>query len=260
MKSIIVSSFVCLATAAVLAQSVTAPGGQAVATKLKDAGKAMLAYANDYDNHLPLAFARNAQGKNLSNQVRAVPAVDRMDQQVWANTLASYWVKDTLKIDAPTYPWNDHKSGDAIGITMNGLLHTYEVSSVANEKVIPLLWTPFGKANTFGALANPGMRCYDIDRCIFQNENVSTAVYSGPSEVKPFGDHLYEITLDLSVKTHKAFIEVRDWKTGFYVYGSPTYGTNGKIYHGLVSGARVQENGSPNGNTYSLHFAPDRLD
>lgn len=249
MKSVLATSLVCVTTAAVLTQSVTAQGGDPITKKLSAAGKAMMAYASDFDDRLPMAFARDTNGKNHWNQVSSVPATERLDQQIWANTLAPYWGKNALEIEGPTYAFNQTASGEKIGITLNGLLHSLEISSIAHKPLVPVLWTPYGKMNTIGALANPVLSCYNVETCTYSNGKVSTSAMKGPAELSPFGDRLYEITLDLNVKKPMAYGLPKDWKTSVYV----------RTESGLaMTQFESSLKGWPDHRRAAAHFAPDR--
>lgn len=218
MKPLLVPVLVVSGLAVAVVTSAKAPSTDPVAVKMHAAGQGMLAYAADFDSTLPHAFPRGTDGKYRYLDAHRVPAVDALDSQIWANSVRSYWTgAEPLALSGPVNAFpNMPSSGDKVGIVMNGLLHDFPLSGVTAKGLVPLMWTPYGEQNTYGTIANPTLNCDFIEVCRYLVNSNGFSVYKGPNGVIPFGDKLYVVTVDLTVKQLFAVGSAGAWKTTLY--------------------------------------------
>lgn len=248
MKQIITITTTVAGVAATLVS--LAPSGDPVAAQVATVAKGMLVYASDYNDMMPLAFAKASEGEQWHwSKVYRSPDIHNLDAHVWANTVRPYWQAERpLALDGPTHIYNlSIQEGHSIGITYNGLLHGFPTSSIENPKLVPITWTPYGKQNYYGALANPSLHCILFHKpCRFGNEMASGAMFMGSKPIVDFSGRLYVANGDLSISKPKASVpDVKQWKEGIWVE---------------VPGARAYAS-APSGKTGGnapKFFAPDR--
>jgi hypothetical protein len=154
-------------------------GDDGLAKRLHLLGTAFLAYANDYDGRLPLAYAIQG-GVWQTNSAIPTPADWRPSttpQQregysvAWANSVVPYLGKAKGDLVLPRTTKHRHKDWDSdyahpakpwsnTSLSFNGLLHAWETSSIAAPHKFPMLWSAWGNVQLEGyAHTSPALYC-----------------------------------------------------------------------------------------------------
>lgn len=226
MKQILAISAIAVAFAGIVVNAVGADSQtDPISSKIYLLGQGMLAYASDHDDTLPLGFAK-IQDQWRWNKIFRAPDISNPDANVWANSVKPYWqFSNALALDAPTHVYNPNFSnGDAIGITYNGLLHQLKVGSVEHKQLVPLMWTPYGNQNFYGAIANPSLACImPSETCIFGQMHVRGVHFSAPKDIVDFESKLYTVSLDLTVRKPNTITTVDAWQNGIFVSNARAY-------------------------------------
>lgn len=149
--------------------------------------KAMLIYANDNNGFFPQSMGTRADGNGMwATMYPAPPGVIadsnwtdpfyiRAAGSHWANVIRSYVTKaehyrdpGQQVVGLPTDFFTPGMKPLAVGLTMNGLLHSYPRSSVDNPGLVPLIWAGNGSVAILGrATTNPVLNCQSAGPCRF---------------------------------------------------------------------------------------------
>jgi hypothetical protein len=157
------------------------PTEKICAQNLSRAGLAVLMYAQDYDERLPMAYELDRPGGRwLWNEPAPVPADWRQagsqrGSAVWVNALTPYIRARFWNLSCPaTLPERlegvDYsrrvRSPQAVSYTYNGYLHSYPLALVLNNPArVPAIWEGLGRQHLIGfALVNPALRCDRTDK------------------------------------------------------------------------------------------------
>jgi hypothetical protein len=172
-------------------------GGPQLLNQFRTLAASARAYAEDNDERLPLAFSFDTTANQWRyNRYFQVPAGWRRstselqnfeESHAWANSLQPYFgdwdVLETPGLpevrtgnladyDDPRFPWTN------VSVSMNGLLHTYPLPSIAEPSRLPLFWHGHGRASLAGAeVTTPSLNCsqYPQTPCVYVPE-----LHSGP--------------------------------------------------------------------------------
>jgi prepilin-type N-terminal cleavage/methylation domain-containing protein len=163
----------------VFAQAKESAKKTAALSGTKQMGTSLAIYMADYDDLFPFAFSQRTNGTWRHSTVHPVPngaiadgawnvePVLTENQVFYANSLNPY-VKN---YDIYGNPGQSDAaiSGDIysttirpamMGMTFNGLLHTYSGTAIENPSIVPTMWTGTGNIKIKGrASANPSLRC-----------------------------------------------------------------------------------------------------
>lgn len=168
----------------VFAQAKLAAKKTVAISNLKQVGTATMLYAGDNDDGLPFSMIRNASGNWQYTLLAEVPADWRLTSAAsierhtvyWANSLMPFMKsKDLLAIQGatPRVQANTPQPGKEptlVGIQMNGLLHTYNMSSIESPSSVPLYWYGVGNVNYNGQLVTiVSLRCAGSTDCRFNS-------------------------------------------------------------------------------------------
>jgi prepilin-type processing-associated H-X9-DG protein len=163
-------------------------------TRIHTLARAIIAYAQDYDERMPFAFGRASDGRWLWNYSHAVPYDWRSDSvalhsayaMAWANTILPYLPERSAEtpsrsglllcpsIQPQRLRGVNYAAAQrrpiAVSYTYNGLLHQLELTQVADPALVPSLWEGHGRGAGYGfSISNPVLRC---DRpelpCVYQ--------------------------------------------------------------------------------------------
>lgn len=164
-----------------------------LSANLKQLATAVIAYSEDYSGTFPIAFGRSAStGQWWWNYRVAVPAgwppsfdEDRRerDRWVWINAAKPYYQDPAIlaipglpkfrsisdaEYENARYPWEN------VSVSLNGLLHTYPVSSVVEPSKLTLIWTGMGRVRHEGfTVSNPALVCNQANQpCLYQPWNM----------------------------------------------------------------------------------------
>jgi prepilin-type N-terminal cleavage/methylation domain-containing protein len=143
-------------------------------------------YITDSDDTYPMAFSRRANGSFRYATVHPTPAGSvasgwddptfvAQTQCQWANAIQPYiknWdlyrgpsqqsVTLAGEVFTGTIPPAD------VGMTMNGLLHTYNATAIDEPSLVPALWSGVGNTAFRGrSSANPSLTCPGVQDCRF---------------------------------------------------------------------------------------------
>lgn len=179
----------------VFAQAKEAAKKAASISNVKQNGTASIMYAGDYDDVLQFALTPNsANNPSTQNPWRrtggmATPAgwvsnaryIPAEDAQGFANSVDPYRKNfDLLTLTgAPVIRETSYSITPAEydagkgrlktpGLTMNGLLHAYNMGQIEQVSKVPLYWYGIGKQNIEGvAVPMPRLRCSGTGPCIF---------------------------------------------------------------------------------------------
>lgn len=143
---------------------------------LKQLGLAFRAYADDWDDTMPLAFGRNPDGTWRWNAYASVPADalsgstdDQVtaDRSVWANAMLPYY-RDRHDLSVPGnrllqldgFAFNQGSKPIPVGLSMNGLLQNATFADVGAPSRVPIVWESYGDSNLYGlARSSPTLNC-----------------------------------------------------------------------------------------------------
>lgn len=187
-------SHVCASIAAVLATGgLVAPmlGKGSTGATMNSSGelaKAVLLYTTDNDGWFPFAIIPRDNGTWSWSSLIPTPAnaigegpwsepgsVARAGIH-WANSVRPYVNDESHYMDetqvVQPLPHDVFRQGVSpmpVGLTMNGLLHLYPKSSIANPGLVPVVWAGMGSHAVKGrAAANPVLYCVFREPCMFQ--------------------------------------------------------------------------------------------
>jgi prepilin-type N-terminal cleavage/methylation domain-containing protein len=162
----------------VFAQAKEAAKKTASLSNAKQTGTAMMIYTADYDDNLPSVYGKAPDGEVLWLVYNGYPAgwdnaiYEQRDSHAWGNSIQPYMrnldlleapgitrVTMEAEFGAAAYA-NPRKRPGATSLVMNGLLHEYTISAVAQPSRHVMLWYGFGKENLVGAVnMQPALRC-----------------------------------------------------------------------------------------------------
>jgi prepilin-type N-terminal cleavage/methylation domain-containing protein len=162
----------------VFAQAKEAAKKTASLSNAKQTGTAMMIYTADYDDGMPSSYSKAADGTVLWLVYSGYPAgwdsaaFEAQDSHAWGNAIHPY-MKNTDLLEAPgiqriTMPdvfgapayANPRKRPAPASLVMNGLLHEYTLSAVAQPSRHVMLWYGFGKENLVGNVnLQPALIC-----------------------------------------------------------------------------------------------------
>ncbi|MBS1708658.1 MAG: prepilin-type N-terminal cleavage/methylation domain-containing protein [Armatimonadetes bacterium] len=183
----------------VFAQAKTAAKKATAISNLKQMGTAFNIYTADNDDTLPMAWSRRATGTHRNATVHPTPngsIASGWDDPLIMSQVACQWASSMFPYmknwDIMVANGQNQAtiSGEvftnvvkpvAVGLTMNGLLHTYSMTSVNNPSVVPMIWTGTGNTSLLGrSAANPAINCGSTTGdCRF---NPGGPAYSGAAE------------------------------------------------------------------------------
>jgi len=163
----------------VFAQAKDAAKKTALISNVKQLATGAQIYLTDSDDTFPMAFSRRADGSWRYATVHPTPAnvinvggwdaadIVAQSQCQWANSLNPYIknydmysgaAQQSATISGDTFT-PGVKPAD-VGLTMNGLFHTWNASAVANPSLAVAFWSGLGNTALRGrSSANPSLYC-----------------------------------------------------------------------------------------------------
>jgi prepilin-type processing-associated H-X9-DG protein len=168
-------------------------------SNLRRIGQATLMYVQDYDQNMPLTTS-NVSGQWLTNFMHLVPAKWSSltthpavigSKCIWPNTALPYGItletlkcpsQEAYKVSLSRFTYDTPLAPPAaLGYTMNGLLSTYPLASVANPTRVPLIWEGRGRSGFLGGvLQNPLLVCADgTQQCRFNSAEAGNSAANG---------------------------------------------------------------------------------
>lgn len=180
----------------VFAQAKLAAKKTVAISNIKQVGTATMIYAGDYDDGLPFSMIRNASGNWQNNLLVETPvdwrlatlATHERHSVYWTNSLMPYMKsKGLLEIQgatprAQTATPLAGKVPSLVGIQMNGLLHTYNMTSIDSPSSVPLYWYGAGNVNYNGQVVTIAtMKCAGAGDCRFNPSGHPDDTNSGGS-------------------------------------------------------------------------------
>lgn len=283
----------------VFAQAKEAAKKTATLSNVKQMGTGVAIYLSDYDDTFPMAWSRRPDGTHRSGTVHPTPAGSigtgweleptlSETKTQWANSIQSYiknWdlyrgtTQQSVTIPGEVFT-NTIKPVD-VGLTMNGLLHTWSATAVDMPSVVPLLWSGHGNISLKGrSSANPALTCVGSADCRFNPGGLASpgnAVglqspfygygnYSGGYKVWTYGGlqggGVAIVRADTSAKLQRAgSVQTPQFHTTAvsdpYAQMGTTGGTFG--FWATVSGDCSDTSAAnTTGNRYACYFRPDR--
>jgi prepilin-type N-terminal cleavage/methylation domain-containing protein len=211
----------------VFAQAKEAAKKTSTLSNFKQFGTAFTIYAADNDDVFPLAMSPISTGGWRWNFNISTPAGWRQgnptqleprrseDAQHWANSTFPYvknqdmyaqnGIQNVSIVNDPVAPGLRPTN---VGITMNGLLHAYSITAVAQPSRLPLLWAGRGRQNVIGlALTNPILRCdQPVPACQFnpggapQPGAAGGSAWFGMASLYVYGQGMHFTAADTSAK------------------------------------------------------------
>lgn len=194
----------------VFAQAKEAAKKTSTLSNVKQMGTGMAIYLADYDDNFPMAFSRRADGTWRYATVHPTPAgaigagwevepVLSETKNQWANSIQPY-IKNwelykgatQMKVTIPGEVFMPNVTPAEVGLTMNGLLHTYNATAVEMPSVVPLLWSGHGNITLNGrSSANPSLNCVGNGDCRFNPGSLasSTGVAGNQSPFFGYGNY-----------------------------------------------------------------------
>ena len=162
----------------VFAQAKAAAKKTAAVSNLKQIGTSMILYAGDADDTMPFALTPDETTGNVRRTGgHAIPAgwtstaryKPQEDAQGWANSTEpyrkSYAMLETNggttnpNTSGPDYT-NPIKKPALNGLSMNGLLHAFNLTAVESPSRLTMAWQGWGRSNDLGvAYINPRLNC-----------------------------------------------------------------------------------------------------
>jgi prepilin-type N-terminal cleavage/methylation domain-containing protein len=166
---------------------------------VKQTGTTFVMYATDNDDRLPFGLTPNSSNNTWRRTGgHAYPAgwlqtpryIPQEDAQGWANSTEPYrrnagllHVRDAapeMALAASNYTmpktWHD------LGLTMNGLLHSYNMGAVESPSRLTLVWQGWGRTNYMGiAYVNPRLNCRGTGPCQFNPSGYPQPDMTDPS-------------------------------------------------------------------------------
>lgn len=169
----------------VFAQAKVAAYKAKATSNVKQTGTSFVMYATDYDDNLPFGLTPNpATNSWRRTGGHAVPDgwftsaryIAEEDAQGWVNSTNPYRKNyDMLAIDGASEELNSAmnyvnppKAPAINGLTMNGLLHGYNMGQIEHVSKLIMIWHGWGKNNDKGvAYVNPRLNCRGTGVCRF---------------------------------------------------------------------------------------------
>lgn len=212
----------------VFAQAKEAAKKTSTLSNYKQYGTAVIIYSTDYDDNFPMTMSvEGATGFHRWNFWTSVPNGWRPG----AFSVNPRKAEDGLHWGNSTYPYTKNYEimqtngvpdrsviaipADAVleprkvGLSMNGMLHTWSATAVAQPSRNPLLWAGRGKENAVGfALTNPVLRCDNPagGACRFNPGGVpqagatGNAAWFGIASAWVYGKGMHFVATDTSAK------------------------------------------------------------
>lgn len=158
----------------VFAQAKEAAKKTQTSSNMKQMGTSAMIYVADYDDNFPSAYSIETTGEIYWDAAAELPqgwqsaTYEAADAQHPMNSLQPYMKNYEILAAAgmpkyrvagaayatPRKPWKSMTVG------MNGLLHNYPTTAVANPSQLTLFWPEEGKVQVEGfAYSNPALRC-----------------------------------------------------------------------------------------------------
>lgn len=169
----------------VFAQAKEAAKKTAAISNLKQLGTGFVLYTTDNDDQLPFAMIKLASGAWATSTLPDVPA-DWRSATAFLERHGRHWSNSTQpyikNADLLTYPEGEKvplasaadlaaalKKPSTVGVTMNGLLQNWSMTSINEPSRLTMLWYGLGKFNYLGnAQSQPQLRCSTTsDTCRF---------------------------------------------------------------------------------------------
>jgi len=143
-------------------------------SNLKQVATGITIYTTDNDDLFPLTVIPNASGNWQFNLLAEVPTNWRIDNPAtnarhavyWANSVRPYIKNEQMyahnggndQTNPPTTTLG--RTPTRMGATMNGLLHNYPSTQIANPALVTMIWYGQGRTNRVGqSLPVPQLRC-----------------------------------------------------------------------------------------------------
>lgn len=283
----------------VFAQAKEAAKKTALLSNVKQMGTGVAIYIADYDDNFPMAWSRRADGSHRSATVHPAPAgaigtgwelepVLTETKSQWANSIQPYiknWdmYRGTTQqaVSIPGEVFTNTVKAAEVGLTMNGLLHTWSATAVEMPSVVPLLWSGHGNIALRGrSSANPALLCTGTADCRFNPGGLASpgnaagnqslffgyGNYTGAYKVWTYGNlqggGLATVRADTSAKLHRAgSVQSPAFHntavTDPYAFVGTTGGTF--AYWGTVNGDCSDTSAAnTSGTRYVCYFRPDR--
>lgn len=173
----------------VFAQAKEAAKRTQALSNTKQSATALAIYTADNDDYFPMAFSRRANGTWRWGTIHPAPTgvvagggwnspqLNAEVSNVWHNSIQPYMKNSQLfaqpqqtmttiageVFDPAIRPWD-------MGMTFNGLLHTYSGTAIEQPSAVPTMWPGTGTIGLRGrAGANPSLRCSSAgnEPCLF---------------------------------------------------------------------------------------------
>ncbi|MGV3616067.1 MAG: prepilin-type N-terminal cleavage/methylation domain-containing protein [Fimbriimonas sp.] len=258
----------------VFAQAKEAAKKTSTVTNFKQVGTATAIYTSDNDDCYPLAFspiqASNTQRYNVNISVPAgwrggafnqEPRLSE-DMMHWGNSTQPY-MKNYGILEQAGLPTNNLvadtpvKTPAPVGVSFNGLLHTWSGTAIAQPSRLPVFWAGRGKQNVRGfALTNPILACTTTGPCRFNpsgnsQEGGGTYSWFGMASIWTYGKGMTFSNADTSAKfknlggstgaanlnrdyNNNPFAEVNPDGTPVSMWGCSAPGATGAPYYPCV--------------------------
>ena len=274
----------------VFAQAKTAAKKTQHISNYKQTGTSVQIYLSDYDDQFPQAFARRPDGTWFYGGVHPVPAnsvltapwntPERIHQATnfWANSLQPYMKNLELfampaatEIQVANEIFNPAVKGAKMGLTMNGLLHTYSATAIQNQSAVPLFWNVQAVNFKSRGMSTPTLVCAGVNtECQFNpggnpngtagSSNAGYYVYDFTSKIWQYGKRGVFVRADSSTKTMAN--GAVDSPNGVAWAGKlldPWYNAGPGGVPGSLWPCDSTFNGQGAGSTW-CYFRPDRVD
>ena len=194
----------------VFAQAKEAAKKTQALSNVKQTGTAFNIYLADYDDTMPNAHSRRADGSHRAATVHPAPSgsigagwedpiIVSQVNSMWHMAVQPY-MKNWQLLSSPnqnsvTLPgevFTNTVAAQEIGITYNGLLNSYNATAVNNASVVPMIWLGTGNLKLRGrAVSNPALNCgTTTGDCRFNPGGGAhaTAVAGGQSQFFGYGN------------------------------------------------------------------------
>lgn len=210
----------------VFAQAKEAAKKTSSLSNFKQYGTAMTIYAADNDDVFPLTmspisaggwrwnFLTSTPNGWRNNGVQNIEPRRSEDGQHWANSTFPYiknqdmyalnGIQNVSVVNDPVTPGMRQTN---VGISMNGFLHSYSITAVAQPSRLPLLWAGAGRQNRIGfALTNPVLVCNQpVAACQFNPAGAAQpgggqGAWFGMASIYVYGQGMHFTAADTSAK------------------------------------------------------------